>query len=117
MTLPRSSWTPICWMPCLKVPDPEHKAKEIEIKVVERLRRHMGNPRYRKLSERLEKLKEQHEAGQLHSIAFLKALLDLAKDLVNAEKEVPAGRRRRPRQSRPDRALSGSSQSGYAHRC
>lgn len=41
------------------------------------------------LSERLERLKEQHEAGQLHSIAFLKALLDLARDLVNAEKEVP----------------------------
>jgi type I restriction enzyme R subunit len=74
----------------LKVPDPEHKAKEIEIQVIERLRRHMGDPRYRKLSERLEKLKEQHEAGQLHSIAFLKALLDLAKDLVNTEKEVPA---------------------------
>jgi len=73
----------------LKTPDPEHKAREIEIKVAERLRQHMGNPRYRKLSERLEKLKEQHEAGQLHSIAFLKALLDLAKDLVNAEKEVP----------------------------
>jgi type I restriction enzyme, R subunit len=49
----------------------------------------MDNPRYRKLSERLEKLKEQHEAGQLHSIAFLKALLDLARDLVTAEKEVP----------------------------
>jgi hypothetical protein len=27
--------------------------------------------------------------GQLHSIAFLKALLDLARDLVNAKKEVP----------------------------
>jgi len=73
----------------LKTPDPEHKAREIEIKVAERLRQHMGNPRYRKLSERLEKLKEQHEAGQLHSIAFLKALLDLARDVVSAEKEVP----------------------------
>jgi type I restriction enzyme R subunit len=73
----------------LKTPDPEHKAREIEIKVAERLRLHMGNPRFRKLSERLEKLKEQHEAGQLNSIAFLKALLDLARDVVNAEKEVP----------------------------
>jgi type I restriction enzyme R subunit len=69
--------------------DPHHKAKEMQIKIAERLRKHMDNPRYRKLSERLEKLKEQHEAGQLHSIAFLKALLDLARDLVNAEKEVP----------------------------
>jgi type I restriction enzyme R subunit len=69
--------------------NPEQKAKELQIKVAERLRKHMDNPRFRKLSERLEKLKEQHEAGQLHSIAFLKALLDLARDLVNAEKEVP----------------------------
>jgi type I restriction enzyme R subunit len=69
--------------------DPDKKAREIQIKIADRLRKHMDNPRYRKLSERLERLKEQHEAGQLHSIAFLKSLLDLARDLVNAEKEVP----------------------------
>jgi type I restriction enzyme, R subunit len=69
--------------------DPDKKARELQIKIADRLRKHMDNPRYRKLSERLEKLKEQHEAGQLHSIAFLKQLLDLARDLVNAEKEVP----------------------------
>ncbi|MBN1146132.1 MAG: HsdR family type I site-specific deoxyribonuclease [Anaerolineales bacterium] len=73
----------------LGAPDPERKAREIEIKVMARLRKHMGNPRFKKLSERLERLKEQHEAGQLHSVAFLKALLDLARDLVNAEKETP----------------------------
>ncbi|PKN92927.1 MAG: DEAD/DEAH box helicase [Chloroflexi bacterium HGW-Chloroflexi-6] len=74
----------------LKTDNPDRKAKELQIKIVDRLRKHMGNPLYRKLSERLERLKEQHEAGQLHSIAFLKALLDLARDLVNTEKEVPA---------------------------
>jgi len=73
----------------LNTTDPEGKAREIKIKLADALRLHMGNPRFRKLSERLEKLKEQHEAGQLHSIAFLKALLDLAKDLVNMEKETP----------------------------
>lgn len=73
----------------LKTDNPDRKAKELQIKIVDRLRKHMGNPLYRKLSERLERLKEQHEAGQLHSIAFLKALLDLARDLVNLEKEVP----------------------------
>jgi type I restriction enzyme R subunit len=73
----------------LNTRDPGKKAKELQLKLATRLRAHMGNPRYRKLSERLEKLKEQHEAGQLHSIAFLKALLDLARDLVSAEKEVP----------------------------
>jgi type I restriction enzyme R subunit len=69
--------------------NPEHKAKELQIKLADRLRKHMDNPRYRKLSERLEQLKERHEAGQLHSLDFLKALLDLARDLVNTEKEVP----------------------------
>ncbi len=73
----------------LKTDNPDLKAKELQIKIVDRLRKHIGNLRFRQLSERLEKLKEQHEAGQLHSIAFLKALLDLARDLVNAEKETP----------------------------
>jgi type I restriction enzyme R subunit len=73
----------------LNTQNPGQKARELELKLATRLRGHMDNPRYRKLSERLEKLKEQHEAGQLHSIAFLKALLDLARDLVNTEKEVP----------------------------
>ena len=73
----------------LNSPDPDKKAKELSIKVAQRLRKHMDNPRFKKLSERLEKLKEQHEAGQLLSIAFLKALLDLARDVVNAEKDTP----------------------------
>ncbi|MEZ4227262.1 MAG: hypothetical protein R3B13_40355 [Polyangiaceae bacterium] len=69
-------------------PDPKKKAKELEIKLGQRLRKHMGNPNYKALSERLEKLKERHEAGQLHSIAFLKELLDIARDVVAAEKET-----------------------------
>lgn len=49
----------------------------------------MQNPRFRQLSERLESLEERHEQGQLHSVEFLKLLLDLAKDVVEAEKETP----------------------------
>lgn len=70
-------------------PNPDKKAKEIEIKVAARLRKHLGNPRFKALSERLEKLKERHEAGQLHSIAFLKELLDIARDVLIAEKDTP----------------------------
>jgi type I restriction enzyme R subunit len=73
----------------LGTPDPRKKAKEIEIKVARRLRKHMGDPRFRALSERLEALKERHERGQLHSIEFLKQLLDLAAELVHIEKSVP----------------------------
>ncbi|MBN1811905.1 MAG: type I restriction endonuclease subunit R, partial [Anaerolineae bacterium] len=73
----------------LGTPDPGKKAKEIEIQVARRLRQHMGDPRFRALSERLEALKERHERGQLHSIEFLKQLLDLAAELVHIEKNVP----------------------------
>jgi type I restriction enzyme, R subunit len=69
--------------------EPGKEAKKLQIQLTNRLRQHLDNPRYRKLSERLEQLKERHEAGQLHSLDFLKALLDLARDVVNAEKEVP----------------------------
>ncbi|MBT7072168.1 MAG: type I restriction endonuclease subunit R, partial [Anaerolineae bacterium] len=74
----------------LNTDNPDKKAKEIQIKLSERLRKHSGDPRYKKLSERLENLKERHESGQLQSIHFLKALLDLATDVVNAEKDIPA---------------------------
>ncbi|MTJ52656.1 type I restriction endonuclease subunit R [Anabaena sp. UHCC 0253] len=69
--------------------DPRKKAKEIEIKVATRLRQHINNPRFRALSERLEALKERHEQGQIHSVAFLKDLLDLARDLLQTEKDTP----------------------------
>ena len=69
--------------------DPEKKSKELELKIIARLRKHMGNPRYKKLSERLEELKDRHERGQFHSIMFLKELLKLAEDLVATEKETP----------------------------
>ncbi|WP_413174493.1 type I restriction endonuclease subunit R [Anabaena azotica] len=70
--------------------DPRKKAKEIEIKVATRLRQHINNPQFRALSERLEALKERHEQGQIHSVAFLKDLLDLARDLLQTEKDTPA---------------------------
>ena len=72
----------------LGTPDPDRKSKEIEIKVVDRLRRHLHDPRFRALSERLEQLRERHEQGLLVSVEFLKSLLDLARDVVEAERNV-----------------------------
>ena len=69
--------------------EPEKRRKEIEIKVIRRLRKHMGDPRFKALSERLEELKERHEQGLLNSVEFLKALLELAREVVKAEKELP----------------------------
>lgn len=68
--------------------DTEKKSKEIEIKLIARLRKHKDNPKFVALGERLEKLKEKHEQGLLHSLDFLKELLMLAKEVVQAEKQV-----------------------------
>ena len=69
--------------------DPKGKVKALEGQVIARLRRHLGNPRYKQLSERLEALKDRHERGLLNSVAFLKELLKLAEELVATEKETP----------------------------
>lgn len=72
----------------LSNPDPK-KAKEIEIKVARRLRKHLGNPKFKALSERLDALRDRFESGALNSVEFLKQLLQLAKEVLQAEKEVP----------------------------
>ena len=72
----------------LGAPDPEKKSKEIEIKVANRLRKHLHDPRFRALGERLEELRRKHEQGLLVSIGFLKSLLDLARDVVEAERTI-----------------------------
>jgi type I restriction enzyme R subunit len=69
--------------------DPEKRSVEVEIQIVGRLRRGTG-PQFIELSERLETLRLRHEQGLLASIDFLKGLLELARDVVEAEKEIPA---------------------------
>lgn len=72
----------------LDAKDTEKKSKEIEIKLIARLRKHKKNTKFIELGERLEKLKEKHEQGLLHSLDFLKELLTLAKEVVEAEKQI-----------------------------
>ncbi len=67
--------------------DPK-KAKEIQIKIAARLRRHADNPVFVELGRRLEELKERHEQGLMHSLEFLKRLLEIAREVVEAEKTV-----------------------------
>ena len=74
----------------LKDIEPGKKAKEIEIKLIARLRKHAGNPKFTALGERLERVKERHEQGFLSSLEFLKAILEIAKEVVEAEKGVEA---------------------------
>jgi type I restriction enzyme R subunit len=60
----------------------------VEIKLIARLRKHAGNPKFKELGERLEKIREKHEQGLLNSLEFLKAILEVAKDTVEAEKQT-----------------------------
>ncbi len=68
--------------------NPGKKAREVEIKLIARLRKHAGNPKFTELGERLEKVRERHEQGLLNSLEFLKAILEIAKDTVEAENRV-----------------------------
>jgi type I restriction enzyme, R subunit len=64
------------------------KIKELEIKLVARLRKHANHPRFIALGLQLEQLRQRHEQGIIASIEFLKLLLKIATDVVKAEKEV-----------------------------
>lgn len=84
----------------LESTDPERKGKEIEIKLIARLRKHLGNPKFTELGERLEKVKDRHEKGLLTSLQFLKEILELAKEIVEAESDVePAEERDRAKEA------------------
>lgn len=69
--------------------DPERSSREVEIKIAARLRGHSGDPTFKALSERLEDLRLKHEQGLLASLEFLKQLIELAKDVVQAERAEP----------------------------
>lgn len=72
----------------LKDANPDKKAREVEIRLVARLRKHAGNPKFKELGERLEQIRERHEQGLLSSLEFLKAILEIARDTVEAEKQA-----------------------------
>ena len=62
--------------------------RKIEIDLVARIMKHGNDPKFIKLGERLEDLREKHEQGLITSIEFLKMLLELAKDAVEAERDT-----------------------------
>ena len=68
-------------------PDPAN-AKKLEKILVKRFKKHAGDPRFKKLSERLEELRDRAERGLITSIEFVKELCKLAKETVQAEKEL-----------------------------
>ena len=80
--------------------EPGKRAREVEVKLIARLRKHLGHPKFTALGERLEKIKERHEQGFLTSLEFLKQILEIAKEVVEAEKDTdPAEERDRAREA------------------
>ena len=68
--------------------DPEKKGREVEISIIARIRKHLGNAIFMALGDRLEKVKERHEQGFLTSLDFLKQILEIAKAVVEAERKA-----------------------------
>jgi type I restriction enzyme R subunit len=64
------------------------KVKAIEIKIIARLHKHKNNPLFVQLSLQLEELKDRHHKGLINSLEYLKYLLEIAKKVVEAEKET-----------------------------
>lgn len=61
---------------------------KVEINLIAKIRKHSNDPKYVKLGEKLERLREKHEQGLLNSMEFLKALLDMAREAAQGEREV-----------------------------
>jgi type I restriction enzyme R subunit len=68
-------------------PDPKN-AKKIEKILAKRFKKHAGNPKFKRLSELLEALRDKAELGLITSIEFIKELCKLAKETLEAEKEL-----------------------------
>jgi type I restriction enzyme, R subunit len=50
--------------------------------------KHKDIPKFVELGRRLEELKKRHEQGLLVNLAFIKQLLEIAREVVEAEKEI-----------------------------
>jgi type I restriction enzyme R subunit len=68
-------------------PNPKN-SKKLENILIKRFKKHAGNPKFKKLSERLEELRDKAEKGLITSIEFVKELCKLAKETVQSEKEI-----------------------------
>jgi len=68
-------------------PDPK-KIKQLEKDLIKRFAKRGGNATFKKLSERLEELRDKAEKGLISSIEFVKELCAIAKETVKAEKKL-----------------------------
>jgi type I restriction enzyme R subunit len=71
-----------------KQKDIKKTTMKVEIDLVAKIRKHSNDPKFIKLGEKVEELRERHEQGLITSVEFLKLLLELAREAAQAEKEV-----------------------------
>jgi type I restriction enzyme R subunit len=64
------------------------KTRELEKILIKRFEKYADDPIFKKLSERLEELRDKAEKGLISSIEFVKELCKIAKETVQAEKEL-----------------------------
>lgn len=64
------------------------QAKKVLKLLQTRLSKHKGNPNFKKLSERLEEIRDKAEKGLISSIEFIKQLCEIAKETLQAEKAI-----------------------------
>ena len=66
----------------------EKKIVEVEKMLRIRLGEHKGDPKFKKFAEKLDELRERMEQNLISSIDFLKQLLQMARELLEAEKKI-----------------------------
>jgi len=72
-------------------PDPK-KVKQLEKALAKRFNDRKDLPAFKSLSERLEQLRDKAEKGLIASIDFVKELCKIAKETLQAEKELDQNR-------------------------
>ncbi len=68
--------------------DLEHRANEVVRLLHARLGKHASDPKFKKIADKVEELREKMRQNLITSIEFLKQLLVAARELLAAEKEV-----------------------------
>ena len=68
--------------------DAKKRIKEVEQLLIPRLRKNIGNPKFKKLAEKLDELREKMAQNLKTSIEFLKELLTIAREVLNAEQNI-----------------------------
>jgi type I restriction enzyme, R subunit len=66
------------------------QTEQLMQRLIARFQQHGHHPTFKKLSERLEALRDKAEKGLMNSIEFIKELCQLAQETLQAEKDVPA---------------------------